>query len=133
MMISSENVALVPPHHKKKQSNKRETSGDSVNTKRSAVVQPYPWVEEKFVRPHEDEQMQNHLETSIEKKRQRITMEAKIREEKAKFKQNIMSGVGLSSGGGSMSNKLRGATEADFFQKNNTEQKGWTFSYDGTI
>ena len=131
-MMSSENAALQPPH-KKKQIHKRETSGDSVNTKRSTAVQPYQTEDEKFVRPHEDEQMQNHLETSIEKKRQRITMEAKIREEKAKFKQNIMSGVGLSSGGGSMSNKLRGATEADFFQKNNTEQKGWTFSYDGTI
>ena len=29
--------------------------------------------------------------------------------------------------------KLRGATEADFFQKNNNEDRGWTFNYDGTL
>ena len=29
--------------------------------------------------------------------------------------------------------RLRGATEADFFQKNNNEDKGWTFNYDGTL
>ena len=42
-------------------------------------------------------------------------MEAKIREEKAKFKQNILSSVGFSSKDGTLSNKLRGATEGDFF------------------
>ena len=59
-------------------------------------------------------------------------MEGKIKEEKAKFKQNILSSV-VSSGGATSTNKLRGAMEGDFFQKNNSEQKGWTFSYDGTI
>ena len=60
-------------------------------------------------------------------------MEAKIREEKAKFKQNILSTVGSSYGGATNTNKLRGAMEGDFFQKNNSEQKGWTFNFDGTI
>ena len=30
-------------------------------------------------------------------------------------------------------NKLRGVTEADFFQKNNTVDKGFTFNYDGSL
>ena len=42
-------------------------------------------------------------------------MEAKIREEKAKFKQNILSTVGSSYGGATNTNKLRGAMEGDFF------------------
>ena len=41
-------------------------------------------------------------------------MEGKIKEEKAKFKQNILSSV-VSSGGATSTNKLRGAMEGDFF------------------
>ena len=35
--------------------------------------------------------------------------------------------------GGIPNTKLRGVTEADFFQKNNTVEKGWTFNYDGSL
>ena len=39
----------------------------------------------------------------------------------------------LAKGGSMANNKLRGAHDSDFFQKNNTSEKGWTFNYDGTI
>ena len=35
--------------------------------------------------------------------------------------------------GGIPNNKLRGINEADFFQKNNTNEKGFTFNYDGSL
>ena len=35
--------------------------------------------------------------------------------------------------GGIPNTKLRGVTEADFFQKNNTADKGWTFNFDGSL
>ena len=41
--------------------------------------------------------------------------------------------VGMTRKGGIPNTKLRGVTEADFFQKNNTVEKGWTFNYDGSL
>ena len=41
--------------------------------------------------------------------------------------------VGMTRKGGIPNTKLRGITEADFFQKNNTVEKGWTFNYDGSL
>ena len=35
--------------------------------------------------------------------------------------------------GGIPQTKLRGITDADFFQKNTTAEKGWTFNNDGTL
>ena len=74
------------------------------------------------------------LEGYIEKKRLRVTNEARIREEKERQKQDILNEMAaLAKGGGMANNKLRGAADSDFFQKNNTSEKGWTFNFDGTI
>ena len=45
----------------------------------------------------------------------------------------MQSAIRLNSKNGIPNMKLRGVTEADFFQKNNTVEKGWTFNYDGTL
>lgn len=44
-----------------------------------------------------------------------------------------MSVVGMTRKGGIPTTNLRGVTESDFFQKNNTTEKGWTFNFDGTL
>lgn len=41
--------------------------------------------------------------------------------------------VGGARKGGIPNNKLRGVTEADFFQKNNSDDKGYTFNFDGSL
>ena len=41
--------------------------------------------------------------------------------------------VGVTRKGGAPNLKLRNANEADFFQKNNSVEKGWTFNDDGTL
>ena len=73
------------------------------------------------------------IEHSIEKKRARVTMEAIHRAEKAKQQTGMFNVGNLTRKGGIPNNKLRGITDADFFQKNNTVEKGWTFNYDGTL
>ncbi len=40
---------------------------------------------------------------------------------------------GIARKGGISNTKLRGMNEEDFFQKNNTVEKGFTFNYDGTL
>ena len=56
------------------------------------------------------------LEGYIEKKRQRVTNEARIREEKERQKQDILNEMAaLAKGGGMANNKLRGAADSDFF------------------
>ena len=35
--------------------------------------------------------------------------------------------------GGIPNTRLKGLTDPDFFQKNTTLEKGWTFNYDGSI
>ena len=39
----------------------------------------------------------------------------------------------ISRKGGIPNQKLRNVNEADFFQKNTTTEKGFTFNYDGTL
>lgn len=45
----------------------------------------------------------------------------------------MFAGMGNSRKGGIPTNKLRGITEADFFQKNNSVEKGYTFNFDGSL
>ena len=55
------------------------------------------------------------IEYSIEKKRTRITMDAKLKAEKAKQSTNMFGVVGLTRKGGIPNIKLRGVNEANFF------------------
>ena len=41
--------------------------------------------------------------------------------------------AGMNRKGGVPNMKLRGINEPDFFQKNNSEDKGFTFNFDGTL
>jgi len=41
--------------------------------------------------------------------------------------------AGVGRKGGIPNTKLRGINEADFFQKNNSVEKGFTFNYDGSL
>ena len=70
---------------------------------------------------------------SIEKKRQRVHMEAIHRAEKAKQQDMLLGVAGMNRKGGVPNMKLRGINEADFFQKNNSDDKGFTFNFDGTL
>lgn len=40
---------------------------------------------------------------------------------------------GLTRKGGIPTQKLRGVTDADFFQKNTSQEKGFTFNFDGSL
>ena len=57
--------AVLKPQKKKK--SKRESSATSMKSKK--VVAPVEVEDWEFVRPHEDEDLQNQLESSIDKKR----------------------------------------------------------------
>jgi len=41
--------------------------------------------------------------------------------------------AGSTRKGGIPATKLRGLNDADFFQKNNTVEHGYTFNYDGSL
>ena len=110
--MTKKNSSMLKPAKKKKA--KRENSGSSIRSKAVNTAVECYW-ETEPARAHEDDEMKNQLESSIDRKRLKVIMEGKIREEKAKFKQNILSSVGFSSGGATSTNKLRGAMEGDFF------------------
>ena len=59
--------AVLKPQKKKKA--KRENSATSFKSKKSKVAAPVEVEDWEFVRPHEDEDLQNQLESSIDKKR----------------------------------------------------------------
>ena len=66
------------------------------------------------------------MEHIIDKKRQKVALEAIFKAEKEKQKAKFTN-VGTKGKGGVPNTKLRGITDSDFFQKNNTGEKGWTF------
>ena len=45
----------------------------------------------------------------------------------------LIAASGVNRKGAIQPQKLRGVNEADFFQKNNSDEKGFTFNYDGTL
>ena len=65
--MSSENQGSVVLKPQKKKKIKRESSATSIRSKK--VVAPVEVDDWEFVRPHEDEDLQNQLESSIDKKR----------------------------------------------------------------
>ena len=61
-------------------------------------------------------------------------MEGKLRAEREKNHKNQLLNVGsMGRKGGIPNMRLKGLTDPDFFQKNTTLEKGWTFNYDGSI
>jgi len=85
-------------------------------------------------RPHESGiANKEEIERSIDKKRHRVAMDALHKAEKAKAQTNMFGVVSINRKGAIPNTKLRGINEADFFQKNNSVEKGFTFNYDGTI
>ena len=60
-------------------------------------------------------------------------MEALHRAEKAKQQNYLLAVATGNRKGGIPTKQLRGINEADFFQKNNSDERGFTFNYDGTL
>ena len=85
-------------------------------------------------RPHEEGYVDGkEIKESIDHKRKRVHIEAIHKAEKAKQQTNLYNVAGIARKGGISNTKLRGMNEEDFFQKNNTVDKGFTFNYDGTL
>ena len=85
-------------------------------------------------RPHEQGIIDGQeIEVSIDQKRKRVNIEAIHRAEKAKQQTNMFGVAGVGRKGGIPTTKLRGINEADFFQKNNSVEKGFTFNSDGSL
>ena len=85
-------------------------------------------------RPHEENTDELKLEYEIDHKRKIVMMEGKLRAEREKNHKNQLLNVGsMGRKGGIPNMRLKGLTDPDFFQKNTTLEKGWTFNYDGSI
>ena len=85
-------------------------------------------------RPKDEGMAKEDIEYMIEKKRIRVTREARNKAEKAKQQSSLLSDVvSVARKGGIPNHRLRGINEADFFQKNNQNDKGWTLSHQGNL
>ena len=106
---------------------------DSQATIKKAEVAVNLEIDQSVKRPNDEGMDKEDIEYSILKKRIRVIMDAKNKAEKAQQDEGVFAAIGPISKGGAPNMRLRNVNEADFFQKNNSVEKGWTFNNDGSL
>lgn len=73
------------------------------------------------------------MERLIDKKRQKVVLKAILEADAEKSRAQFSNPAGAKGKGGIPNTKLKGLQSSDFFQKNNSEEKGYTFKFDGSL
>jgi len=90
-------------------------SSTSLRAQEENKPMPVRLVEKEVKRPDDEGMDKQDIEFLIEKKRTRVTTNARLKAEKAKLQTNIFGVGAIPRKGGIPSVKLRGLHEADFF------------------